>query len=605
VGFITPQPPKYDLAEHTASPYHERMRLSCVDWVQQGFGAPISAYLFYVLKIALYVGGWVFFVGRGTDAGITETYALPVAFAKAVVWTLVFEGMGFGSGSGPLTVRNLPPIAAIAHYLRPGTIRLAPFPQIPLTGGTKRRMVDVLGYLLHLVLVFRLLSATEITLELVLPIVLLLPLLGLRDKTIFLSARGEQYWTSMVVIAATVGTTPIGPDTAWGDVVLFLAGAKAIQLAIWWWAATSKLNRHFPSVVAVMLQNHVLNRSQALRRATVRDFPRDLRPSRLPTAMAHGGTGVEYLFPLLLVLGDGGPVTVVAAVVMVAFHAFIFSCFALGVPQEWNVLFIYSTIVLWTGDNALVKPWQLDNPIVWMTLLIVLLAVPAYGNLRPQHVSFLPSMRYYAGNWGTSTWLIKPHALALMEKRITKAAPDVIAQVERFFPADIVQVTVNRIAAFRAMHMHGRLVQRLIPRAVEDPDDYLIRDGELVAGVVLGWNFGDFHLHDEQLLAALHERCAFAPGDVRVVMIESQPFHDPRWHWRIVDAADGRLVEGHAPVAEAAEQQPWPDPIQGRGRWQSPWEDGDGTSANGVGTNGSRSRATGRAPAAAGVDPRP
>ena len=39
----------------------------------------------------------------------------------------------------------------------------------------------------------------------------------------------------------------------------------------------------------------------------------------------------------------------------------------------------------------------------------------------------------------------------------------------------------------------------------------------MVAGVVLGCNFGDGHFHDEQLLAAVQERCGFAPGELRVV----------------------------------------------------------------------------------------
>ena len=42
----------------------------------------------------------------------------------------------------------------------------------------------------------------------------------------------------------------------------------------------------------------------------------------------------------------------------------------------------------------------------------------------------------------------------------------------------------------------------LIPKAVDRLADYEYLDGELVAGMVLGWNFGDGHLHDEQLLSA-------------------------------------------------------------------------------------------------------
>ena len=66
-----------------------------------------------------------------------------------------------------------------------------------------------------------------------------------------------------------------------------------------------------------------------------------------------------------------------------------------------------------------------------------------------------------------------------------------------------------------------------------------MREGELVSGVVNGWNFGDGHFHSEQLLEAIQERCHFKPGEVRVVAIESQPAHIQRQHYRILDAADG------------------------------------------------------------------
>ena len=50
-----------------------------------------------------------------------------------------------------------------------------------------------------------------------------------------------------------------------------------------------------------------------------------------------------------------------------------------------------------------------------------------------------------------------------------------------------------------------------------------MREGELISGVAVGWNFGDGHFHNEQLLAAVQERCGFAEGELRVVTIESQP----------------------------------------------------------------------------------
>jgi hypothetical protein len=52
------------------------------------------------------------------------------------------------------------------------------------------------------------------------------------------------------------------------------------------------------------------------------------------------------------------------------------------------------------------------------------------------------------------------------------------------------------------MHLQGRALPVLLPKAVARVEDYEYVDGELVAGLALGWNFGDGHLHTEQLLRA-------------------------------------------------------------------------------------------------------
>ena len=72
----------------------------------------------------------------------------------------------------------------------------------------------------------------------------------------------------------------------------------------------------------------------------------------------------------------------------------------------------------------------------------------------------------------------------------------------------------------------------------------------MVAGTALGWNFGDGHLHNEQLVAALQKRCHFEPGEVRVVMLEAQPFHKGTQRYRLVDAATGELERGYVEVAD-------------------------------------------------------
>ena len=99
-------------------------------------------------------------------------------------------------------------------------------------------------------------------------------------------------------------------------------------------------------------------------------------------------------------------------------------------------------------------------------------------------------------------------------------------QLEKIYGADQVALTMHLGYAFRACHTHGRALFTLVPRACgPEHEDYFVIDGEMVAGTALGWNFGDGHLHDEQLIDALQKRCHFEPGEVRVVLLEAQPFH--------------------------------------------------------------------------------
>ena len=164
------------------------------------------------------------------------------------------------------------------------------------------------------------------------------------------------------------------------------------------------------------------------------------------------------------------------------------------------------------------------------------------GNFRPDLVSFLPSMRYYAGNWATSQWLFRrrPSAEEKLDREIVKAAPIVgRAAGQSSTTTRSSRCCVYKGLAFRSMHSHGRALNGLLPRAVDDVEAYDVREGELVAGVVLGYNFGDGHFHNHQLLAAVQERCRFEPGELRVVTLESQPAHMQRQRYRIFDAADG------------------------------------------------------------------
>ena len=108
------------------------------------------------------------------------------------------------------------------------------------------------------------------------------------------------------------------------------------------------------------------------------------------------------------------------------------------------------------------------------------------------------------------------------------------------------------------MHLQGRVLGEALPRALEGPmRDYEYVDGEVLAGMVLGWNFGDGLLHREDLLRSIQARCGFEPGELRCVFVESQPLFGRGIGWRVVDAAEGRLAEGRAEVSELRERQPF------------------------------------------------
>jgi hypothetical protein len=79
----------------------------------------------------------------------------------------------------------------------------------------------------------------------------------------------------------------------------------------------------------------------------------------------------------------------------------------------------------------------------------------------------------------------------------------------------------------------------------------------VVAGVIAGWNFGDGHFHHNQLLEVVQEQVGFDPGELRIICLESQPFHIPRQRYRIYDAATGLLEEGWVNVADMVKRGPW------------------------------------------------
>ncbi|GJF15968.1 membrane protein [Mycolicibacterium cyprinidarum] len=582
MGFLKQDAPVVDYPQWSKGTRAERIVPMARHWAEVGFGTPVVLHLFYVVKILLYVlGAWLIALstdGIGGFSNIASWYHEPIVYQKVVFFTMLFEVVGLGCGFGPLNNRFFPPMGSILYWLRPATIRLPPWPgRVPLTGGDSRTPFDVLlyGALLVMLLVALFSDGTGPIPELgsavgVLPVwqtatVLgLLALAGLRDKVIFLAARGEVYGALAVCFLFSGA-----------DIIL---AAKLVCLVIWMGAATSKLNKHFPFVISTMMSNNPVIRPRWIKRKFFEHFPDDLRPGRASRWLAHFSTAIEMLVPLVLFFSHGGWVTTIAAVVMLCFHFGILSAIPMGVPLEWNVFMMFSVLALFVGHagiglSDLHSPW----PIV---LFAVVAGTVVLGNLFPRKVSFLPGMRYYAGNWDTTLWCVKPSADKKIAQGIVAIASMPAAQMEKFYGSpETAEMYQYMGYAFRAFNTHGRAMFTLAHRAMAGPGqipgsaevdeaDYVLTDGERICSTAIGWNFGDGHMHNEQLITALHMRCHFEPGEVRVLLLDAQPIHRQRQQYRLVDAATGEFERGYILVADMVTRQPWDDTVPVHVTWR-------------------------------------
>jgi hypothetical protein len=573
MGFLKQDAPVVDHEQWSKGTRAEKIVPMARHWAEVGFGTPVVLHLFYVVKILLYIlGGWLFALAtKGIDGftNVASWYAEPIVFEKVVLYTMLFEVIGLGCGFGPLNNRFFPPMGSILYWLRPNTIRLPPWPnRVPLTTGSTRTPVDALLYAALLVMLLVALfsngtgpiPALETTVG-VLPmwqigtILGLLAVLGLRDKVIFLAARGEVY------ASFTVAFLFAGVD--------MIVAAKLVCLVIWLGAATSKLNKHFPFVISTMMSNNPVFRPRFIKRKFFEHFPDDLRPGRLSRWLAHFSTAVEGLVPLVLFFSHGGWPTAIAAFVMLCFHFGILSSIPMGVPLEWNVFMMFSVLALFVGHSQ-VGLTDMTTPLP-LLLFIVVAGTVIVGNLAPRKVSFLPGMRYYAGNWDTTLWCVKPSAAEKIEKNIVSIASMPQAQMERYYGSpETAQMYLYMGYAFRAFNTHGRAMFTLAHRAMagQNEDDYVLTDGERICSTAIGWNFGDGHMHNEQLIAAMQERCHFEPGEIRILLLDAQPIHKQRQEYRLVDAATGEFERGYVKVADMVTRQPWDDTVPVHVTWE-------------------------------------
>jgi transmembrane protein DUF3556 len=571
MGFKTGSFPPVDVETFLDKPFLERMKTLALHWVEYGFGTPRMVHTIYIAKVVLlYVlaGSWLITAtsGLGPLWNVGSWWAEPIFYQKAILWTVLLETVGVAGSWGPLAGKFKPMTGGILFWARPNTLRLPPWPgKVPATAGDRRTAFDVLLYLLILANLGLAVvlpgvpsgSLAELTPQangglvnpaLMYPLIALFVVMGLRDKIVFIAARSEQYLPAMVFFAF-LGAT---------DQIISL---KLLIVVVWIGAGVSKFGRHFSNVVPPMVSNTPFVFPRFVRRMHYRDFPRDIRPSRWASLLAHvGGSTVECVTPLVLLFSTNRTLTLLAVALMVLFHAFILITFPLAVPLEWNVLFGFAAAFLFWGHPAWAGYGVADMSSPWLTIGIVvcLLVFPVLGNLRPDLVSFLPSMRQYAGNWASATWAFAPGAEAKLNRVVRSSGNQIDQLTASNYPPKIAEITMQQTMAWRSMHSQGRgLLSVMINQLGPDIDRYTIREAEFACNSLIGFNFGDGHLHDAKMISALQRRCQFEPGEFLAVWVESQAIHQDFQNYQVIDAARGVIERGRWRVADAVDEQPW------------------------------------------------
>ncbi|MCU1653042.1 MAG: hypothetical protein JWQ60_4191 [Pseudonocardia sp.] len=569
MGFINADLPDVDLATFEERPHLERIKILALHWIDYGFGTPKVIHAMYCAKIAVFVVLGLLLASRtagiGSIGDVASWWTQPIFYQKLVVWVILYEMLGFGASCGPLAFRFKPWVGGCTYWLRPGTIKLPPWPgKNPIAGGSRRTWFDVFVYAGMIVSAIVLLFSDGVpkagqpadSVGLLDPRLLAVLIgftlvAGLRDRLLFLAARSEQYWVMCIMFA----TLPF---------VDMIVGAKLVMCAVWWGAAASKIGKHFGYVIQGMTTNAPLMVSKWLRHKLCKDFPNDIRPSWLAGFLGHTGTVLEFGAPVILLFVTNRPVVLVTAAVMVIFHLYITSNFPLAVPLEWNIFYTFSLVWLFVlhpaGEFGL---WSTSSVWLPIVIMVILFGVPVLGNLRPDLISFLPAARYYAGNWATGLWAFRrtpdgqPSCEERIDLNIVKSSKNQITQLTELYSKEVAEVFLQKAVAWRYMNSHGRALSSLMLTHLDSAENYDIREGEFVMSSVVGWQFGDGHLHDEFFINAVQERCQYAPGELMVVLLESQPWHTMTQKYRIVDAAVGVVERGVVDVRDMTAAQPW------------------------------------------------
>ena len=308
-----------------------------------------------------------------------------------------------------------------------------------------------------------------------------------------------------------------------------------------------------------MTSNSPFTRFAWLRRLMYRALPgRPARPRGSPWCMGHAGTLLELAVPLVLLLGRGGTVTVRRARAHAdaarLHHQQRADGRAARVERDDG---LRRLLLFWTHAERQ-RARRRAPPVA--VLLGGRCAWPcrSLGNLFPRRVPFLLAMRYYAGNWAYSVWLFRGDSHRKLDRLDQELAAGSTTSSAASTIARTASGIVGKVMAFRLMHLHGRALPLLVPKARR-------ATSRTTSGSTARWSPASCSAGTSATATCTASSCCARcrrsagskPGELRCIFVESQPLGGRSLHYRILDAATGLIEEGNLAVEELRPRQPW------------------------------------------------
>lgn len=144
-----------------------------------------------------------------------------------------------------------------------------------------------------------------------------------------------------------------------------------------------------------------------------------------------------------------------------------------------------------------------------------------------------------------------------MEISVVKSFVLVVNQLVKFYDGVMVEIMIDQVVVFWVMYIYGRVFNGLLFCVFDDEVYYCICEGEIVVGLLVGWNFGEGYLYNEQLVVVVQWWCNFVDGDLWVIIFEGQFIYVQKQWYCIVDVKIGLFEVGYVMVEDMLSCQLW------------------------------------------------